>query len=98
MTIVMTLSAIAASTTLVVMLCLNDPKRRRAAGLSERQLSTRMRRSLAAAAVVPGAVCAFNGDAAAFLMWLGGSGLAGWGAALCIRNREPTERSKPGRI
>lgn len=81
-----TLAALAISVGLIVILCLGDPKRRRAAGLPGARLSAGMRRGLAVAAVVPGLLCVFNGDAAAFLIWLGGCVLAGWGAALGVRH------------
>lgn len=71
------LSAIA-----VVALCAGDPKRRRAAGGSSKSgMAPGRRRLLAIAACVPGIVCAALGDAAAFLMWLGGCALVGWGCA-----------------
>jgi hypothetical protein len=82
------LAALAVSAALVILLCLGDPKRRRAAGLAG-QSSRARRRSLALAALAPGVVCASNGDAAAFLIWLGGSVLAGWGAALWAARRPP---------
>ena len=78
-------AAIGASAILIVILCVSNPKRRRAAGTPEWRQTARTRRMLAAAAVLPGVLCILQGDAAAFLMWLGGSVLVGWGAALGIR-------------
>lgn len=95
MSTVVALLAVAASALSLVMLCLSDPKRRRAAGSSGRQMGTRTRRTLAISALVPGMLCAFNGDAAAFLMWLGGCVLMGWGTALCLRALTPHARENP---
>jgi hypothetical protein len=85
MSVAAALPAIAVSAALIVVLCVGDPKRRRVAGAAGWRLSTAARRSLAIAALVPGLLCALNGDAAGFLMWLGGCVLAGWGAALGVR-------------
>ena len=47
-----------------------------------RTVAKSYRRLLAAAACLPGLVCALAGDASAFLIWLGGSAVAGWFVAL----------------
>lgn len=72
------LVALALSTVAIVLLCLGDPKRRRAVGGKDGGMASGQRRMLVAAACVPGAFCALLGDAAAFLMWLGGCALVGW--------------------
>ena len=76
------ITAIAFSGVIILLLCLGDPKRRRTARLSGREMSVATRRMLAAAACLPGLVCALIGDAAAFMMWLGGCGVLGWFVAL----------------
>lgn len=43
-----------------------------------------LRRLLAGIAVMPGIFYAASGDSAAFLSWLGGCALVGWGAAYCF--------------
>lgn len=72
------LSCVAASWTLLLMLCLGDPKRRRALRLPSSGQGQAARRLTAAAACVPGLICALTGDAAALLIWLGGTGVLGW--------------------
>lgn len=76
------LAAIAFSTALIILLCRGDPKRRRSAGLSGDGMSATTRRLIAAMACLPGAYCAALGDAAAFLIWLGGCAAGGWLIAL----------------
>jgi hypothetical protein len=72
------LAAIALTTGFLIVLCLNDPKRRRAAKLPGEGHGEATRRLLAAAACLPGIACLVLGDAAAFLVWIGGLGVAGW--------------------
>jgi hypothetical protein len=73
--------AITLSAMPILALCLGDPKRRRALGHKSPGMAPGRRRLLAATACLPGLVCALLGDAAAFLMWLGGCALLGWGVA-----------------
>jgi len=70
--------SVAISTAIIILLGWGDPKRRRTARLPGDGQSVRVRRLLAAAACLPGLYCALTGDAAAFLIWLGGCGVAGW--------------------
>ncbi|ABQ69910.1 hypothetical protein Swit_3564 [Rhizorhabdus wittichii RW1] len=74
--------AIAFSTAIILILGRGDPKRRRTARLPGGGQSVRTRRLLAALACLPGLYCIFTGDAAAFFIWLGGCGVAGWFVAL----------------
>ena len=76
------LLAIALSASLLAWLCWGDPKRRRTADVPGAGQSTRERRLLASLALLPGAVLALSGDASAFLIWMGGSAVAGWLVAL----------------
>lgn len=76
------LLAIAVSATLILLLGLGDPKRRRSTGTVAGAHGTRMRRLLAAGACSPGVALAITGDAAAFLIWLGASSVIGWFLAL----------------
>lgn len=80
--ILTTLIAVGLSAVPIFFLCIGDPKRRRSAEKKSDGMATKYRRALAAAACVPGIFCAFAGDSAAFLMWIGGCTLMGWGAAL----------------
>jgi hypothetical protein len=70
--------AIAFSSAIILWLGRGDPKRRRTARLPGAGQSVRTRRLLAALACLPGLYCALIGDAAAFMIWLGGCGVAGW--------------------
>lgn len=70
--------AVAFSTVVILILGRGDPKRRRTARLPGEGQSQRTRRLLAALACLPGVYCAVTGDAAAFMIWLGGAGVAGW--------------------
>ncbi|KQN30623.1 hypothetical protein ASF00_07925 [Sphingomonas sp. Leaf34] len=80
MTIAVALGALLLSAFPVILLCIGDPKRRRATGDRDRAAS-QPRAMLVAAACVPGFACALLGDSAAFMVWLGGIGLLGWAAA-----------------
>jgi hypothetical protein len=82
---VMPLIAIAISTLLILLLCIGDPKRRRAAGLSAKSHGRTIRWMLTGAALLPGAFFGGSGDAAAFLMWFGGCAVMGWLIALAFR-------------
>lgn len=82
---VQSLLALLISGALIVMLCLGDPKRRRAARIGGEGQSTATRRLLAAAACLPGLYFAVIGDSAAFLVWLGGCAVVGWLVALGFR-------------
>lgn len=72
------LLALLFSTVLITVLCAQDPKRRRSAGTRGRVQDKGQRRALAAALCLPGLVFALRGDAAAFMMWLGGTAVIGW--------------------
>jgi hypothetical protein len=86
------LAAIAISTIFLVLLCRSDPKRRRTARLAAAGPGALMRGMRVALACVPGLLLALSGDAAAFLIWLGGSAVAGWLIALWF-GRRPAERA-----
>ncbi|MES2497233.1 MAG: hypothetical protein V4618_14065 [Pseudomonadota bacterium] len=79
---IMSLLAVAFSAAIIVILGRGDPKRRRTAKLAGEGQSVRTRRLLSALACVPGLYCALAGDAAAFMIWLGGCAVAGWFVAL----------------
>jgi len=76
------LVATAISALILHALCLGDPKRNRAAGMREAGQTKRQRQVLTAAICLPGLICALTGDAAAFLIWLGGCGVIGWSLAI----------------
>lgn len=67
----------------VIFLCRGDPKRRRAAG-EPGGMPPGRRWLLVMAAIMPGLGCALLGDAAAFMLWLGGTALAGWALAASL--------------
>jgi hypothetical protein len=69
----------------IIMLCIGDPKRRRAVGGKGDGMAPGKRRLLAAAACLPGLACALLGDPAALMMWLGGCALLGWALAAWFR-------------
>lgn len=79
---IIALLAVAISAVIILILGRGDPKRRRTAKLAGEGQSTRTRRLLAALACMPGVYCALVGDAAAFMIWLGGCAVAGWFVAL----------------
>lgn len=81
------LGTIVLSTFAILALCLGDPKRRRASGSGQGSMAARQRWLLVAITCIPGLACAILGDAAAFLMWLGGCALIGWSLALIFRPR-----------
>lgn len=83
------LAGMAFSAALLVLLCLGDPKRRRTLRLSGTGHTPAARRLIVVAACLPGLLCVALGDAAAFLIWLGGSGVAGWIATAWIAQRTP---------
>lgn len=86
------LVATAFSTLLLVILCLGDPKRRRTVRLLGKGHGTKTRRIIVGLATLPGFVLALDGDAAAFLVWLGGSAAAGWFATLFL-SQSVTQRA-----
>ena len=92
MTIVLALAAIAFSAVPILLLCLGDPKRRRAAGESGGS-PDRHRAMLVTAGCVPGIAVALLGDSAAFMLWLGGIALLGWCAAASFAPRRNQQRS-----
>jgi hypothetical protein len=81
---ILALAATAVSSALLLWLCLGDPKRRRALRIDGAGQGIAARRAIAAAACLPGIACAVTGDTAAFLVWLGGCGAAGWLIALMV--------------
>ncbi len=72
------LAALALSAAFLFFLCLGDPKRRRSIRLPGEAQGQGMRRLLAGASLLPGIACAWDGGAAAFLIWLGGYAVLGW--------------------
>jgi hypothetical protein len=62
----------------ILILCMGDPKRLRAAGESKAGMRSGARRLLAIAACLPGIACISLGQIAAFVLWLGGCALFGW--------------------
>lgn len=81
------ITALALSAIPILILCIGDPKRRRTIGQKGGEMSSARRRAIAAIACIPGLACALLGDAAAFLMWLGGCALLGWALAAWFRGR-----------
>lgn len=88
------LGALALSAIPMLVLCLGDPKRRRTVGDKGSGMASSQRRLLAAAACAPGLICVILGNAAAFLMWLGGAALIGWAIAAFFR--DPVGAGRPG--
>lgn len=84
--------SIALSAALLVILCRGDPKRRRSTGMAGRMQGVAMRRLLTAASLLPGIGHAVGGDAAAFLIWLGGYAVAGWLVTLAFAGMRDTAR------
>lgn len=84
-----TLAALLLSAIPILLLCIGDPKRLRAADRKGGGMAQPKRRMLAALACVPGIACALTGDAAAFLMWMGGCAMVGWAATFCFRAGNP---------
>lgn len=82
------LSAIAFSIAMILLLWRGDPKRRRVAGLPGHGNGAATRRLLAISVLLPGAVLAFAGDSAAFLVWFGSCAVGGWSMTqLGVRER-----------
>lgn len=73
-----TIFALGLSALLLGILCAGDPKRRRSSRASGKAQSKMQRWCLTSAICLPGLAFALSGDAAAFMMWLGGTGLIGW--------------------
>lgn len=92
MTISLALVATGPSALALLALCIGDPKRNRAAGIQTVAQTKRMRQLLTVTACLPGLICALIGDAAAFLIWLGGLGIVGWSLAVWFGDR--TGRAK----
>ncbi len=72
------IAAIAMSALFIAMLCIGDPKRRRTLRASGSAHRPATRRALAAGVALPGMGFALMGDAAAFLLWIGGAAITGW--------------------
>ncbi|MFB0875789.1 MULTISPECIES: hypothetical protein [unclassified Sphingobium] len=81
-----TLLAILVSAALILLLGLGDPKRRRAARQGQGH-GARLRQLLAVGGFLPGLNFILYGDAAAFLLWLGGTAVAGWVVTLVLASR-----------
>lgn len=81
------IAAISVSAILLLLLYTGDPKRRRSARLPGKGQSQKQRRLLAAAALMPGIVCVVRGDAATFLIWLGGCAFIGWICTVLLSDR-----------
>ncbi|WP_255254877.1 hypothetical protein [Novosphingobium sp. Chol11] len=96
MMIWLVLAATAFSVGLLTMLGLGDPKRRRAAGLHGGH-GQPMRHLYVVGAVVPGVVIAYTGDAAMWLIWFGGSAVAGWIVALWLAQSGAERQDKSAR-
>ncbi|MET1753975.1 hypothetical protein ABVV53_00630 [Novosphingobium sp. RD2P27] len=75
---ILALASLAASSAVIALLCLTDPKRRRALGLQAATNNSAHRGLVVCAAILPGLILAVAGDAAAFLLWLGGCAVIGW--------------------
>lgn len=75
---VMLLVASIFSASVLLLLCIGDPKRRRSARLPGKAQGTTARRLLVAASLLPGIGYALGGDAANFLLWLGAYAVVGW--------------------
>ncbi len=90
MTILLALVATGMSALALLALCIGDPKRKRATGMREAGQAKWLRQTLTAAACLPGLICALTGDAAAFLIWLGGCVVIGWSMAIWF-SRPPQE-------
>jgi hypothetical protein len=89
----LTFAATAASVAFILLLALGDPKRRRAAGLSDGH--GRGKRYLhVLGALLPGLLIALIGDAATWLIWFGGCAVAGWLAALWLAKPAARVRSR----
>ena len=74
----MHLAAISLTLVMLALLWWSDPKRRRTARAPASAQPLPLRRFYLIAALLPGAALALQGDAAAFLLWLGSSAIGGW--------------------
>jgi hypothetical protein len=83
------IAALALSSALIIILCMGDPKRRRSSQQGGAAQGTALRRLLAFALVLPGIGLALTGDAAAFMVWLGGCAVAGWFVTLWFGRATP---------
>jgi hypothetical protein len=72
----------------LVLLCLGDPKRSRTSGRKGGAQGSRTRWLLVSACVSPGLAFALAGEGAAFLIWLGGTAMAGWLVTLLVPTRD----------
>lgn len=79
-----TLPALGFSACLLFFLCAGDPKRRRSAHTPGKGQGKTQRRLFSCALCLPVLAFALHGDAAAFMMWLGGTASMGWLAALAF--------------
>jgi len=90
-TLYLALAALVFSAIAIVVLCVGDPKRLRAVGGRDGGMASGQRRLLIAVACIPGFICVLLGDAAAFLIWLGGCALIGWALATYFSVLSKTE-------
>lgn len=81
-------ATVAFSSTCIALLCHSDPKRRRSARLAGIGHGKMTRLMLITAMVVPGLSYCVMGDGAAFLLWLGGCAILGWGITLLLARCE----------
>jgi hypothetical protein len=91
--LLISLVAILVSAIPMLMLCIGDPKRRRATGTTGAAMGSNMRRSLALAACLPGIACVSIGQVAAFVLWLGGCALFGWLLSALFRHEAGAQKS-----
>jgi len=82
--ILLSVATVVFSAVILALLGLGDPKRRRAAGLGSGEMTVAKRRLLAGIACLPALLCVALGDAAAFMIWLGGCAVVGWFVALWL--------------
>ena len=82
----LTFAATIGSIVFILLLALGDPKRRRAAGLSDGHGKARRYFHVLGAAA-PGLLIALTGDAAMWLIWFGGCAVGGWAVGLWFASR-----------
>lgn len=84
MNALMSLVACAWSLAMIVLLALSDPKSRRTAQRSARLVSSTLRRTAVAVALLPGVLLLAAGSAVAVLVWFGFVTIAGWAVAIAF--------------
>jgi hypothetical protein len=78
--LLLALFALAISVVPLLLLCINDPKRRRATGCKG-GMSNGLRHVTVIVACLPSVALALMGNAGGFMLWLGGCALWGWAVA-----------------